>query len=339
MENICFAHPERFFLLLLLFPLAGVLGWGLRRKFHARKKLVDDKLSEHLLGGWEGGREIAVRMMHFLATGCVVIALCGPQLCSGEKMVRRDALDMVYLLDVSNSMLARDISPDRLERAREEIVRISRGIERGRKGLVAFAGSGVVQCPLTTDQQAFETMLSIALPDLIEAQGTDISAAFKVAQKMFSGSTTEANVKAGGVVVLVSDGEVHEKGFSAAVRKLKEKDVRLIVIGVGEEEPVTIPLGGDFSLQDPVKRDAQGEAVLTSFRPDLLVKLAEDAGGIFLHSRESGFVSEEALTTIATIDRGKQWITEPRHREDLFHYFVLLSVSLLLGAGVLQAKQ
>ena len=339
MENICFAHPERLFLLLLLLPLAGVLGWGLRRKFQARKKLADDNLSEHLLGGGERGREIAVRMMQFLSTGLLLIALCGPQLCSGEKMVRRDALDMVYLLDVSNSMLARDISPDRLERAREEILRISRGVERGRRGLVAFAGSGVVQCPLTTDQQAFETMLGIASPDLIEAQGTDISAAMDVAQKMFSGSKTEEKVKAGGVAVLVSDGEAHEKGFSAAARKLKEQDVRLIVVGVGEEEPVTIPVAGDLSLQDRVKRDAGGEAVLTAFRPDLLVTLAEDAGGIFLHSRESGFVSDEALKTIDTIDRGKQWITEPRHREDLFHYFVLLSVSLLLGAGVLQAKQ
>ncbi|MBL6957234.1 MAG: VWA domain-containing protein [Chlorobium phaeobacteroides] len=339
MENICFAHPERLFLLLLLFPLAGVLGWGLWRKFQARKKLVDDNLSEHLLGGWERGREIAVRMMQFLSTGLLLIALCGPQLCSGEKMVRRDALDMVYLLDVSNSMLARDISPDRLERAREEIVRISRGIERGRRGLVAFAGSGVVQCPLTTDQQAFETMLGIASPDLIEAQGTDISAAMDVAQKMFSGSKTEEKVKAGGVAVLVSDGEAHEKGFSAAARKLKEKDVRLIVVGVGEEEPVVIPLQNGERKTGAVKLDAAGRPVLTSFRPDLLVKLAEDAGGIFLHSRESGFVSDEALNTIETIDRGKQWITEPRYREEIFHYFVLASVLFLLGAGVLNSKQ
>ncbi len=339
MEFICFAHPERLLLLWLLVPLSVALGLGFRRKFSARGLLADGKLAGRLLGEWKSRKEAAIGVMQFLAAGLLLIAWCGPQLCSGEKLVRRDALDVVYILDVSNSMLARDISPDRLGRAKEEIVRTSRGIDRERSGLVAFAGSAVIQCPLTTDQQAFETMLSIASPDLIEAQGTDISAAFEVAQKMFSGSTTEANVKAGGVVVLVSDGEVHEKGFSAADLKLKEKDVRLIVVGVGEEEPVTIPFKGDDAMQDSLKRDRAGSPVLTSFRPEVLVMLAEDAGGIFLHSRESRFVSEEVLNTIKTIDRGKQWITEPRYREEIFHYFVLSSVLLLLGAGVLNSKQ
>ena len=338
MEFICFAHPERLLLLWLLVPLARVLGRGFRRKFIARGALADGKLAGRLLGEWESGKEAVIRVMQFLAAGLLLIAWCGPQLCSGEKLVRRDALDVVYLLDVSNSMLARDISPDRLERAREEILRISRGIDRERSGLVAFAGSAVAQCPLTTDQQAFETMLSLASPDLMEEQGTDMSAALDVAQEMFSASRRNERQEGTGVVVLVSDGEAHEGRVDVAARKLKDNDMRLIVVGVGEEEAVTIPFKSDDAVQDSLKRDAEGSPVLTSFRPEVLFNLAERAEGIFLYSRESGFVSAKVLESLETIERGSQWIREPRYREEIYHYFVLASVLLLLGAGVLSSR-
>ena len=334
MDIICFAYPGRLAALLLLLPLAGVLAWGMWKKIRARRRLADEKLAESLFGGWGLRSEVSIRMAQFFAAGFLLIAWCGPQLCSGERLVRREALDVVYVLDVSNSMLARDVVPDRLRRAKQEMLKISRGSDRGRKGLVAFAGSAVIQCPLTADQQAFEMMLNAASPDFVEVQGTNLNEALDLAGRMFSARSRAESAAGVRIVVLVSDGENHGKGFSGEARRLKEKDIQLIVIGVGRQEPAVIP----FQDAGSVKRDAEGNPVLTSFRPDLLGQLAEDAGGIFLHSHGAEPVTDRVLEHLGKMETGKQWIREPRYREDIYQYFVLLSVVMLLGAGFLSVK-
>ena len=337
MDSICFAYPGRLPLLLLLLPLSVILGWGVWRKFRARKSLADDKLAVKMLGIWNPGREIAIRAVQLLAVCLLLVASCGPQLCSGEKLVRRAALDIAYVLDVSNSMLARDVVPDRLGKARLEILRVSRGIDSGRRGLVAFAGSAVVQCPLTTDRQAFETMLNIASPDLVEEQGTNLSAALAMADRILSVSSGTGRSAGARAVVLVTDGEDHGEAFSGAVRRLRERNTQLIVIGVGKERPAVIPLRDTRESNDSVMLDADGNPVMTSFRPKLLGLLAEQAGGLFFPSREPELVFRSVLEALETSGGDTQWVREPRYREEVYHYFLFASV-LLLGAGVLGAR-
>lgn len=338
MEILCFAYPERLSVLFLLLPLAGVLGWGMWRKFHARKLLADDRLAIGLLGRWKFRKEIAIQTLQFFAAGLLFIAWCGPRLCSGEKLVRREAFDIVYVLDVSNSMLARDVTPDRLERARQEVLSISREIERGRRGLVAFGGSSVVLCPLTTDRQAFETMLNIVSPDLIEYQGTNVGEALDMASRMLSARSRAEGLASVRTVVLVSDGENHGKKFSGEARRLREKDIQLIVIGVGMEVPTVIPLQNDSGESDSIRRDAERNPVLTSFRPELLGTAAEKAEGMFLHSSQTELVSGRVLEMLKLKEADTQWLRESRYREKIYHYFLLASVVFLLGAGVLSSK-
>ncbi|UZJ37873.1 VWA domain-containing protein [Prosthecochloris sp. SCSIO W1103] len=338
MEIFCFAYPERLFLLSLLVPLAGVLVWGMWRKARARKLLADRKLSESLLGKWSPYREIVIRVMQFFATGFLLVAWCGPQLCTGDKLVRREAVDVVYVLDVSNSMLARDEVPDRLGKAKQEMLVISRGIDRGRRALVAFAGSAVVQCPLTADQRAFEAMLAIASPGLVEEQGTNLEAALDIAGRVLTGRGNSRNAAGLRIVVIASDGENHDKTFTGTVRRLSEMGIQLFVVGVGTPDPVPIPLQDDEGLSGSVRRDAEGSPVLTSFRPEVLSKLVEEAGGIFLHSRENEPVSGRVQEALGAVKNKMQWMREPRYREEVYHYFVLVSVLLLLGAGVVASR-
>lgn len=332
MEIVCFAYPERLSVFLLLLPLGGVLAWGIWRKFRALKMLADDELAEGLFGCWDMRREAGTRLMQFFAVSFLLAAWCGPQLCSGEKLMRREALDIAYVLDVSNSMRAKDASLDRLQSAKEEMLRISRGFDRGRKGLVAFAGSAVLQCPLTTDQQAFEIMLSVASADLVEAQGTNFSAALDMALEMFPAGEKAERVPGVRVVVFASDGEDHGGARSATARDLSKRGVKLFVIGVGEEKPVAIPF--EEATGDPasVKRDSKGRPVLTSFRPELLRQLAEDADGMFLHSRGAERASNRVLEALGAIEADGRWVREPLYREEVYQYFVLLSVVLLLTA-------
>ncbi len=337
MESLCFAYPERLTALWGLLLLAAVLGWGMWRKLRARKLLADDALAMNLLGRWDVRREIVIRALQFLAAFMLFIAWCGPQLCSGERLLRRQAFDVVYVLDVSNSMFARDVEPDRLGRAKEEALVLSRSIDRGRRGLVAFAGSAVVQCPLTTDRQAFETMLSVASPDLVEKQGTRLDAALEIASRMLSVPFGARRDTALRVIVLFSDGENHEGGVAGKARKLKNKGIQLVVVGVGAEEPVVIPVRDDTMGGDAVKLDAAGDTVLTSFSRELLAELAGNAEGAFLHSRATETVAAGVLELLESKEAGTQWVREPRYREEIYHYFVLVSVVLLLGAGLFRA--
>ncbi len=321
---MCFEFPERLVAFWLLLPLAGVMAYGVWKQLSARRRLADVSLTEGLLGKWSVRREAGLRALQFAAFSLLLAAWCGPRLCSGERPVRRDALDVAYVLDVSNSMLARDVSPDRLARAKRVISRIDAGYGRGRRSLVAFAGSAVLQCPLTYDRQAFDAMLDAAVPALLEAQGTDLRQALETALRALGGGSKGAK-RGAQAVVLVTDGENHAGGGPSFGRMLGARGVRLAIIGIGREAPVAIPAaGGD------VMADASGEPVRTSFEPGELSAVAENAGGIFLHGAKGGDTAERVVDYLERIDAGERWTSEPLYGTRLYPYFVLLAVALLL---------
>ena len=323
---MCFEFPERVVVFWLLLPLAGVMAYGVWKKLGARRRLADASLAEGLLGRWGVRREVGLKALQFTAFALLLTAWCGPRVCSGERPVRRDALDIAYVLDVSNSMLARDVSPDRLARAKREISRIDAGYGRGRRSLVAFAGSAVLQCPLTYDRQAFDTMLDVVAPALLEAQGTDLRQALEAALRALDGGSpgTRRGAKA---VVLVTDGEDHAGGGPSFGRVLGARGVRLAIIGIGREAPAVIPAAGDN-----VMTDAFGEPVRTSFKPGDLSAVAENAGGIFLYGTEEEDAAERVVDYLERIDAGERWVNEPLYGVRLYRYFVLFAAVLLLAS-------
>ncbi len=333
MEIFCFAYPERLVLLWLVLPLGGILGYGIWRKHLVRKRLADEELAAGLMGSWAYAREIVIGLVQLLSFALLLAAACGPRLCSGDKLVRRESLDMVFVLDVSNSMRARDVSPDRLDRAKEELMRINREYARGRRGLVVFAGSAAVLCPLTADSEVVETMLRSASADLAEAQGTEAGRALDLADRLLTKRTGTGEKPGARIVVLATDGETHGKALFDEAKRLKAHDVKLIIVGVGTVKPSVIPLGGSGSM-DSVMTDNEGKSVLTVFRPERLGALARDAGGVFLHSHGAERVSDDVLDLLETIGTQTMWVREPRYREDIYHYAVLLSVLLLFGARI-----
>ena len=323
---MCFEFPERLVAFWLLLPLAGVMTYGVWKQLGARRLLADASLAEGLLGRWSVRREAGLRALQFAAFALLLAAWCGPRLCSGERPVRRDALDVAYVLDVSNSMLAADVSPDRLARAKRVISRIDAGYGSGRRSLVAFAGSAVLQCPLTYDRQAFDAMLDAAAPALLEAQGTDLRRALETALRALDGGSPGAE-RGAQAVVLVTDGEDHAGGGSSFGRALGARGVRLAVIGIGGEAPAAIPAVGGG-----VMTDASGEPVRTSFKPRELSAVAENAGGIFLHGAEVEDAAERVVDYLERIDAGERWASEPLYGMRLYPYFVLFAAALLFAS-------
>ncbi len=327
---MCFAWPENIGYLLLLMPLALILGYGLMRLRQAREAVVGHLVAEGMIRG-VSMRVVAVKkVLLFCGIALLLFAMAGPRFCSGGRPVLRKGADIVFMLDVSRSMRARDVLPDRLGQAKQEISTISRMVAGGRRALLLFAASPLVQCPLTTDQEAFDALLGMASPDLIEEQGTSFRAAFQLAGNLLepqSGHGVASGVKGEKIVVLLSDGEDHAGELREAVQPLKEAGIHLFVIGVGMHQPVVIPAG---EVGEQVKRDENGKVVMTSFRPETLQMLAGDAGGLYFRSRADQTVYGEVSDRINRIAAASRWVMESGDREPLYRYFLAAGILFLL---------
>ncbi|NTW53335.1 MAG: VWA domain-containing protein [Chlorobaculum sp.] len=324
---MCFAKPGYLILLWVLLPLSALTFYGVRRKLTLWKKIDATGNGAGILPPVSFRKLVLRRLMLLLSVALMIVSMAGPQLCSGQKPVRQKGIDVVFMLDISNSMLARDTAPDRLGRAKSELLQISRNTGDGRKALLLFAGTPVVQCPLTSDEEDFEILLDMATPDLISTQGTDYRRAFETALKLAdSGDRSSGNET---VLVLCSDGEDHGDDLGDIAATLKKRGVYLHVIGVGGLQPVQIPLPGG------PKRDAQGRIVLTSFRPELLSGLIKMANGKFYYSRPEAPVHDAVAADITAEAASARWIMSPGQRVPLHGEIIFVALLLFVSGSMM----
>ncbi|NMW20367.1 MAG: VWA domain-containing protein [Chlorobiaceae bacterium] len=326
-----FAWPENIGFLLLLIPLAVILGYGVIRQLHAREMVATPLMADTLMPGSRFELLILKKVLLFCGIGFLLFSMSGPRLSSGGRPVLRKGADMVFVLDVSRSMRARDVLPDRLAQAKQEIIGISRTVNGGRRAILLFAAAPLVQCPLTTDQEAFEALLGMASPDLIEEQGTVFRSALELSEKLLKPETDshpESGIKGEKIVVLLSDGEDHAGDFMVEAKKMKMKGIHVFVVGVGMNLPVEIPLGGSG---EGIKLDEGGKAVMTSFRGEALQKLAHEAGGFYFRSKADHTADNEISEKINRIAASSRWVMEPIERVPLAQYFLAAALFFLLA--------
>ncbi|MEI8031753.1 MAG: VWA domain-containing protein [Chlorobiaceae bacterium] len=325
-----FAWPENIGYLLLLIPLAVILGYGVVRHMQVREALVSQRLAETAMPGQAQKLIILKKVLLFLGIGLLLFAMTGPRFLSGGRPVLRKGADIVFLLDVSRSMRAADVSPDRLWQAKYEITRISQAVTGGRRAIVIFAGEPLAECPLTTDSDAFAALLNMASPELIEAQGTVFRSALNLAETVLD-PAAERGMKRGGrgekIIVMLSDGEDHAGNLAAIARSLKSSGIHLFVAGVGMAQPVPIPLANGAVT---FKRDESGKAVTTSFHPETLQELARQSGGSYFRSRADQPVFPEISARINRIAAASRWMMEPVEREPLYYYSIGAAIGFLL---------
>ena len=211
-----------------------------------------------------------------LGLALLVLALSRPQCGSHTERSRRMGLDLAIALDVSRSMLARDVGPDRLSRARLELVKLLDGLAGDRVGLVLFAGRAFPACPLTSDLEAVRVFLRGAGPDSIAEQGTGLAAALRSAREVLEAEQHGARSK---VVLLVSDGEDQESGSAEAAAVLADAGIRVFVLAVGGRAGAPIPLTDASGTATGYKRNRRGETVVTRLDEATLAALAARGNG------------------------------------------------------------
>ncbi|AGC76271.1 Ca-activated chloride channel family protein [Nonlabens dokdonensis] len=287
-----------YFWLLCLIPVLVVLFIGLSYwRYRAQKKYANKEMLDHLIPNRSWFKPILKLVT--VCVGIIFLVLALVNLKAGEKIetVNREGVDIVFAVDVSKSMLAEDIAPNRLEKSQRLVTEIINNLASDRIGLIAYAGSAVPQLPITTDYGSARLFLQSLNTDLVSSQGTAINEAIQLAESYYSEDTEAAKI-----LVIISDGEDHEGESVAVAEAAAEKGIRIITIGVGTEKGATIPIKRDGIIRE-FKKDRDGKTVMTKLNPETLKEIAEAGNGAYIDGTVTATVIEQLKEELAGIDK------------------------------------
>ena len=273
--------------------VAGVIGLlaliaSLRRR-SAVTRAVGARLAEVIAPGVSVIRPSVQVGFYTVGLLLFAFALSQPQCGSHAELTKRRGIDVVVALDASKSMLARDVAPSRIERAKLELTSLLDELKGDRVAIVAFAGDGFIQCPLTSDYAAAKLFLRAIDPDSMPQGGTNIGAALKLSKQVLEGADRGAKDK---VIVLISDGEDMGGEIAEGLEGLKESGVRIFAVGIGNEQGEPIPLLNKAGEVVGYRKDETGQTVMTRLDKAGLMRLAEATQGEFFHQPKSVAMSE-----------------------------------------------
>ncbi len=311
--------------LLALEPLLALfLAWAAWRGKARLRRFADADMLPRLTAGASPARRFALALLLLAAVLLLSLALARPQWGSRLEMVQRKGIDVVIAVDVSLSMLAEDIRPNRLARSKQEIQRFVERLAGDRAALVAFAGDAFLQTPLTSDYGAFRVFLDVLEPGLIDAPGTDLGRALEEALKAFPPG--EGRHRA---IVLLTDGEDHGKRTAEVVEEIARRGIVVHTVGVGSPGGVPIPVT-DASGRRTYKRDARGEVVSTRLDPEALARIARATGGEFHHARPGRFELLDVLEKINAMEKRSYDAEQVTRREERFQLPLAAALVLLV---------
>ena len=320
---------------LLLVPLVFCMYlWMAWQRRVVTKRLGDPTLIAQLTQGVSSRRRRWKGVLFMLGFMALCFAFAGPRFGTKLKEVKREGVDLMIALDVSNSMMAEDISPNRLTRAKFEITKMLEKLKGDRVGLVVFAGDAFLQCPFTLDYSAMNLFLDITEPSLIPTQGTDYEYAI---QNVIEAFETDANAnpqtkkqKRTRVLLVVSDGENHAGDLSNLKNAAKEAGITIFTAGIGETEGAPIPIYNDKGEKlDGYKTDKNGQTVMSKLAESGLKTLAEGNGYLRL-ARASGSL-ESFHEVLARLEKTTFAASRYEAYEEKFMYPLALALVLLFA--------
>lgn len=333
-----FGHPETLYYLVAA-SVAMALAFGLNARWRRKtlKKFGDHPMLERMADKTSRGRQLARVVCLALATLLIGFAAARPQWGLTNKPIKRTGVDIVFALDISKSMLARDASPNRLEAAKTEITQLLSALAGDRVGLVVFTAISFPQSPLTTDYGAIRFYLEKLDPAQMPVGGTSVGRAISDAVALLTGGEDTSMKRAKNqLVVLISDGEDHESAPLEAAESAAAAGVKIVTIGFGSSTGERIPLyKPDGSLMG-YQRDRSGEIVRTRLDDKTLKAIADKTGGIFIPYAGKNSVARGVLEFIATLEKSELESLMKERYEDRFMWFLvpgflLLVVGLSLG--------
>ncbi len=320
---------------LFLVPALGAFFWGAR---HARRRALaqfgDPDLMQKLTATLNRRARAAKSLLILLAVAFLVLSLARPQFGTRVETVTTEGQDVMVALDVSRSMLAEDVAPNRLERARLEIMRILLRLDGDRIGFVAFAGTAFVQSPLTVDYGAAALFLNAMEPGLIPIQGTNLGEALTVALDAFEEGTRDHRV-----LIVVTDGEDHEGEIDGALERAISEGVQIHTVGIGSLEGVPIPEFTASGERSGFIRDDDGSVVTTRLDESTLQRVAQATGGRYFPALGPGANLDPLIEEITGGEGRELEAREITQFDEQFQVFLGFALVLLLAEGLIPERR
>lgn len=324
-----FQHVEYLWLLCII-PLLIViyslyLGWRKR----GIRKLGNYSLIHHQLFGHINGRQTTKFVLLCLAVVCAIIGFANLRKGAKADTAERKGVDVIFALDVSKSMLAKDVDPDRLTRAKQLIERLIDKMKNDRVGLVLFAGRAYLQAPLTSDYNSAKMLLSTSDPDVVPTQGTVLAQAIDLANESFS--SKEKKYK---TLILISDGEDHDEDAVKAAQNAAENGVIIHTIGIGSPNGATIidPSTGKE------KTDEKGNVVITKLNEKELQNIAQAGNGSYQLLNNTTAVANNLDEAISGMEKHNMGVVSYTEYYNYFQYFIAAALLLLIIEWMLPAS-
>lgn len=270
-----FAHIEFLYLLFLIPVLLGIFYYGLILKSRRLKKFGDKELLKGLMPEVSHSRPRIKFYLSVVALTLLIFVAAGPQYGTKKEKVKRQGIELMVCIDVSNSMFSDDVKPDRMSRAKQVLNRLIDKLSNNKVGLIVFAGDAYVQMPMTTDVGSAKMFLNSINPGMVSLQGTDIASAIRMSMGMFS---EKENVSRS--IVIITDGEDHEAAAVNAAKMAFDAGITVNVMGLGTPQGGPIPIKGTNSF----RKDRDGNVIITKLNEQMCADIATSGGGAYVRA-------------------------------------------------------
>lgn len=312
--------PQILYFYLILPLLIGIYLLAFSKYRKNMERFIGSKLLGTLVPYQSVGRKHLKFGIFLLSISSLIFALARPQFGSRLEEAKREGIEIIIALDVSNSMNARDIQPSRLERSRQAINTMLNNLEEDQIGMIVFAGDAYTQVPITSDYISAKMFLKSINTEMVSRQGTAIGKAIELAMKSFTPSEESSKV-----IIVISDGENHEGNAVEMVKLAAEKGIKTYTIGMGSKQGAVIP-----SLTGGFVKDGSGQVVTSKMNAEMLNELAMAGEGKYFHVSASNFGLNKLVDDLKKLEKGEIETKVYSEYKDQYHYFVAFALFLLL---------
>ena len=314
-----FANPE---LLWLLLAVPAAIALRIIVNIAKRRRLArfgNVETLRQLMPDVSPARNTLKFFITLTAAVLVIFAAARPQFGSKLREEKSKGVEMVLAIDVSNSMLAEDFEPNRLDRTKFAVDKLFDGLRQERVGVVVFAGEAVVQLPVTADYRMAKAFAKRIAPSLVSVQGTDLATALSTAMMSFSSESRNSRV-----IILITDGETHDGDALEIARQAAEAGIKIFTIGIGTPEGAPIRINGDFL------RDEKGEMVVTKLDEKLLQQIASETGAAYVRASKQSIGLDEIVSEINRMEQAELSTLRFEEYNEQFPYLLWIALVLLV---------
>ncbi len=312
-----------FWLLLIIPVILVIYGLLLFWQKRTQKKFASSNLLDKLSPDKSIFKGVAKVLLLCLAISCLIIALVNPKMGTKLETVKREGVDVVFAIDVSKSMLAEDIAPNRMEKSKQLVRQIINNLGSDRVGIIAYAASAYPQLPITTDYSSAKLFLSQINTDMLSSQGTAIREAIELAKTYYNDEEQTNRV-----LFIISDGEDHVGESSSIAEQANKEGIRIFTIGVGNTTGGPIPIKRNGIVQS-YKKDQNGETVITRLDEETLKGIAAEANGEYIEGKNTAVVLEKVQDLLNKMDKKEFEAKQFADFEDQFQWFIAAGLFLL----------